>query len=119
MNNDIGKRVREIRESLGFSQEKFGKRIGLVKSAVSRIESGANPLTDKNMILICRSFGVRKDWLLEGKGEMFEEEISAESIVAMLDIADPMDVEIISAYLRLDEKYRMAFRELFKELIGK
>ncbi len=115
----IGKRVAKLRAELGMSQQSFGDKIGVTKSTISKAESGVAELTERNAMLICRTFGVRKSWLLEGKGEMFKDEVSAESIIAMLDIVDPLDAEIILAYLRLPERHREAFRELVRELIGR
>ncbi len=34
----INERVRQVRKDLGLSQEAFGERLGITKSAVSKIE---------------------------------------------------------------------------------
>lgn len=49
--------------------EKFGERIGITKASVSRIESGENNPSEQTIILICKEFGINKEWLLTGKGE--------------------------------------------------
>lgn len=117
MDKNAGERLTKLREYLNLSQEAFGERIGMTKSAISKIEKGWSALTDKNIMLICQQFGANEEWLLTGNGEMFQEKLKAATIINMLDVADPLDIEIIQAYLRLDEKYRAAFRELLKELI--
>lgn len=117
MKNDAGKRIYELRNYLGLSQEAFGDKLGITRSAVSRIEKGWNDLTEKNIMLLTRQFGVNKEWLLEGKGEMFRDELNEEELISMLDIADPLDLKIIRAYLRLDEKYKAAVWQLVKNLI--
>lgn len=113
----VGKRVRKMRDTLGFSQEEFGLRIGMTRSAISKIEKGWSVVTDKNKLLICQRFGINRDWLETGEGDMLQPELEPETIISMLDIADPLDVEIVLAYLRLDEKYRAAFRELLKGVV--
>ena len=65
------KRVREIRKSLGLTLEKFGEKLGIQKSAISKIERGDTNLTDANIKLICREFNVDYIWLTTGEGEMF------------------------------------------------
>jgi len=116
--NEMGKRVAEIRRTLGISQEAFGARLGMGRSAISKIEKGYNELTEKNVKLICKQFGISERWLLTGKGEMRAEEISfIEAIMGSLGEIDPMDQEIIKAYLRLDEKHREAFRAFLIEFI--
>lgn len=64
-------RVKEIRQTLNLTLEKFGEPIGLKKSALSLIENGKNSLTDANIKAICREFGVDYIWLTTGDGEMF------------------------------------------------
>lgn len=66
-------RVKEIRQTLKLTLEKFGEPIGLKKSALSLIENGKNSLTDANIKAICREFGIDYIWLTTGEGEMFVE----------------------------------------------
>ena len=66
-------RVKEVRKTLGLTLEKFGDRLGIKKSAVSKIEKGENSLTDANIKAICREFSVDYMWLTTGEGEMFVE----------------------------------------------
>ncbi len=68
-----GERVKEIRKSLGLTTEKFGEKLGIQRSAVSKIENGRCSLTDANIKAICREFGVDYIWLTTGDGEMFVE----------------------------------------------
>ena len=66
-------RVKEVRKSLGLTLEKFGNKLGVQKSAISKREKGENSLTDANIKAICREFGVDYIWLTTGEGEMFVE----------------------------------------------
>ena len=66
-----GQRVREVRKSLGLTMEKFGASLGVGKTAISKIEKGENGLTDQMCISICHEYGVNKEWLRNGAGEMF------------------------------------------------
>jgi transcriptional regulator with XRE-family HTH domain len=65
-------RIRELRKSLNLRQAEFAKKIGLSDSAMSRIETGENALTEQNIFLICSSYGVNEEWLRHGKGLMFD-----------------------------------------------
>ena len=42
-----GERVKEIRNSLNLTLEKFGDKLGVTKTAVSRIERGERNLTEQ------------------------------------------------------------------------
>ena len=68
-----GERIKDVRNSLGLTLEKFGDRLGIKKAAVSKIEKGENSLTDANIKAICREFSVDYMWLTTGEGEMFVE----------------------------------------------
>ena len=66
----INQRIKIFRKSLHLSQEEFGKRIGLKKSAASWIEKEGSTITDANIRLICTTFGVSERWLRDGTGDM-------------------------------------------------
>lgn len=68
-----GERVKEIRKNLGLTLEKFGNRLGVGKTAISKIEKGENNLTEQMTKSICREFSVDYIWLTTGDGEMFIE----------------------------------------------
>lgn len=63
-------RIKEIRLNRGFSQEEFGKRLGVTKSTISNIETGRFNLTDSMVKLICKEFNVDETWLRTGEGNM-------------------------------------------------
>lgn len=68
-----GERVKEVRKSLNLTLEKFGGKLGVGKTAISKIEKGENNLTEANIKAICREFNVDYIWLTTGEGEMFVE----------------------------------------------
>ena len=68
-----GERIKEVRNSLGLTLEKFGEKLGVTKTAISRIEKGERGLTEQMTKSICREFGVDYIWLTTGDGEMFVE----------------------------------------------
>lgn len=66
-----GERIREVRNTLGLTLEKFGDRLGVTKVAISNIEKGNRNLTEQMTKAICREFNVDYMWLSTGDGEMF------------------------------------------------
>ncbi len=64
--SDIGNRVKELRLSLGLTQEEFGEKIGLKKSGISNIENGTRNLSIRNIKLISKTFNVSELWLNSG-----------------------------------------------------
>jgi transcriptional regulator with XRE-family HTH domain len=76
MNNQqykIGKRIRALRKEKKLTQSDFAKKIGRDASTVSKIESGELESSGLITISICNTFGVRKEWLLTGKGPKYDD----------------------------------------------
>lgn len=68
-----GDRIKYVRNSLGLTLEKFGEKLGVTKTTISRLEKGERSLTEQMTKSICREFGVDYMWLTTGEGEMFVE----------------------------------------------
>lgn len=66
-----GERVKWVRKTLGLTLEKFGEKVGVQKSAISKIENGENGITDQMCKSICREFNVSDEWLRDGTGDIF------------------------------------------------
>lgn len=66
-----GERIREVRNALGLTLEKFGDRLGVTKVAISNLEKGNRNLTEQMTKAICREFNVDYMWLTTGDGKMF------------------------------------------------
>ena len=69
----IGDRIKQVRKELNLSMEKFGDKIGIVKSAINNIEKGLNNPSERTFKLICSEFNLNYAWLTEGQGDMFIE----------------------------------------------
>jgi len=78
-----GERVKDLRKNLGLTLEKFGARLGVTKTAISKIEKGERNLTELMTKSICQEFNVDYGWLTTGSGEMFVD--SDEDFLARVD----------------------------------
>ncbi|MFR6349802.1 MAG: helix-turn-helix domain-containing protein [Enterocloster aldenensis] len=63
----MNERLRELRKKCGLSQEEFGKKLGVTKTAVSKMELGTYQITDTMLKLICSEFNVNEKWLRSGE----------------------------------------------------
>lgn len=121
------KRLREIRKKLGYTQNEFGKRIGITGSTVSDIERGKLSLTERNISLICEKLGVNKNWLKNGEGEMFdtynlpEDEITR--ALASIETSNYENVKsLLLKYVQLDDNGKKViddFLNYFLNMKGK
>ncbi len=66
-----GERIREVRKALNLTLEKFGGKLGVGKTAISKLEKNENNLTEQMTKAICREFHVDYIWLTSGEGDMF------------------------------------------------
>lgn len=66
-----GERIREVRKALNLTLEKFGGKLGVGKTAISKLEKDENNLTEQMTKAICREFHVDYIWLTTGEGDMF------------------------------------------------
>ncbi len=110
-------RIKELRKTLGLSQEAFGKKLGITGGGVSKIENGERTLTEQIALSICREFRVNYYWLTEGKGEMFSG--TPQSVVD--EIAedynlDDIDKKIIEVYLELSADDREVIKKYLKNI---
>ena len=103
-----GERLREIRKTLNLTLEKFGEKLGVGKTAISKLEKGENSITDQMAKSICREYSVNENWLRTGEGEMFikmtrNDEISQFVGQLMAAEDDSFKKRLISALAALDE----------------
>lgn len=63
-----GERVNAVRTIKEMTMEQFGERIGIQKSAISKIEKDKVNLSEQTIKSICREFNVNEDWLRTGAG---------------------------------------------------
>lgn len=66
----MNKRIKELRKSLGMTQDDFGKKIGLARNSVANYEIGRRTPTNAVITSICREFNINENWLRTGEGEM-------------------------------------------------
>lgn len=69
----MNERIKEVRKSLGLTQQEFANRIGVKRNTVATYEGGRNIPIDSVVSLICKEFNVNEEWLRTGEGEMFQD----------------------------------------------
>jgi transcriptional regulator with XRE-family HTH domain len=72
-NTEIGKRIKALRKEKKLTQINFGRLIRRDASTVSKIESGELESSGLVRLAICNTFGIRKEWLLTGKGPKYDD----------------------------------------------
>lgn len=113
-----GVRVREIRKTLGLTLEKFGERLGVGKTAVSKIEHEQCALTDQMVKSICREFSISEEWLRTGSGNMripVEDEAAA-AVSDLVEKSNPL-YDVIKGIMVAYQKLDVPSREVIDQFI--
>ena len=103
---DTSERIKELRNKLGLKQEDLAVSLELTKNYISLVETGKRKLSPQSVELLCTRYGVNREWLENGKGEMFltkGEEISAMIGSIQNESDDNFKKRLITALLKLDD----------------
>lgn len=118
----MNERIKDIRKKEGLSQQKFADKLGIARGNIAAYEVGKNAPSDAVISLICSKFNVNKDWLLTGKGDMYDapEDETAAIVSDLLEESNPfydIIISIMKSYKKLDDKSQAALNSLIQELI--
>ena len=117
-----GERIKEARKYLGLTLEKFGEKLGVGKTAISKLEKGERNLTDQMVKSICREFSISEEWLRTGSGNMripIEDEAAA-AVSDLVEKTNPLyDIikGIMIAYQKLDGPSREVIDQFILDAI--
>ena len=115
-----GERVKKIRKDLGMTLEKFGERLGVGKTAISKIEKGERSLTTQMLKAICNEYRVNYEYLESGIGEPFSD-VPRDTVDALCQEfhLDAFDKAIIEEYLKMDEHSRQIVKDYIRKIANK
>lgn len=65
-----GVRIKQVRQSLGLTQQAFADTLGIVQGFLSGIERGKKIPSDTLLIALCHLYKISEEWLCTGHGEM-------------------------------------------------
>ena len=68
-------RIKELRRILGLKQREFADALGVKTGAVGAWESGSFKPGAARIELICERFRVSREWLVDGDGPVFKENL--------------------------------------------
>lgn len=112
-------RIKAIRKHAGLTQAEFGIALGLgPTSAAAWEKKEAQIPTESMQLLICKTFGIDKQWLETGEGDMH----AARSSDPLDDLCDKyhltaMDRGIVRGFVELDADQRAAFLQIARRIL--
>lgn len=133
MNSTVNERIKQLRAELKISQGEMANRLGMSATGIWKMESeGAKPRFN-TIHSICSEFNVNKDWLISGKGEMFNSsnetevqlketknfaELTIEAMEKHIETLERNNQTLINTLNKLLQKMDVNFREGIAELAG-
>ena len=69
---DIGDRLKILRKDQNLTQQEFADSLGVQRGAVASWEVKRTVPNTPSLTLICKTFGVNREWLETGTGEMYQ-----------------------------------------------
>ena len=115
-------RIKELRHTLGLTQQEFADRLGIKRGALANYEVGRNEPIDAVVSLMCREFQVDETWLRTGQGEMFphlsEDEILSRFLGETAFGEDGFRRRFLLALSRLDGEDWAALERILKKPNG-
>lgn len=111
-------RFKELRETLSLTQQKFADRLDISRNFVAQIEMGNKIPSERTVKDICREFKVNYDWLVNGTGDMFQDDDSdAQAIVDSVMTGDnDFAKKTLVKFARLSEERWRQLQEILEEL---
>ena len=67
----MNERIKELRKSLGITQQEFADKLGLKRNTIATYEIGKAVPSDRVVSDLCNKYNVNEKWLRSGEGEMF------------------------------------------------
>lgn len=117
----MNERIKQLRKTLGFTQQQFSDRLRTSRNNIAGYELGNRFPSDAAINNICREFNVNPDWLRTGEGEMFNLPVdeTAAIVAELLDESTPtynLILSIAKTYQQLDAKSQGVLDDFISKL---
>lgn len=116
----INERVKAVRKERRWSQSHLASILGITQSGVSYMEQNGSTVSDQTIKSLCMAVpGLNESWLRTGTGPMYTQSSSFDLTQYILERdGDPLELEIIKAYLTLPKDIRQAVLDHFKKRLS-
>jgi transcriptional regulator with XRE-family HTH domain len=109
----VNARLKEIRTTLKLSQSDFANGIHLSQSSYAKLELEQRGVNNRIIDLVATRYGVNKDWILTGKGDMFDVRPNVK-LQELIDIFNELD-DVFQDYILTQIKEILKVQKKTKE----
>ena len=92
-------RLRQLRESLGYSQADFAAKIGVAQGTVSKWEAGSRVPSEIELRGIAQQFSIRLEWLKTGDGDMkqtYDDALEQMALILFRQLNEDQQASVLS-----------------------
>lgn len=113
----MNERIKKIRSETGLNQVDFGEKIGIKGSSVSLIEAGQREPSERVIRGICQAFGISREWLETGQGEMkVPDPTASQMVMRVMRGQNEYAKQVMAAFATLDDSEWERLKELVDKL---
>lgn len=120
----MNERIKELRKTIGITQQELADKLGLKRNTIATYEIGKAIPSDRVISDLCNKYSVNEEWLRSGNGEMFKQpsdEVGhyVEDLLEYDGVGNPfydIIIEMMKKYQEMDEKSKLVIREYFKSV---
>lgn len=96
IDQEVNERIRAVRKAIGKNQEEFAKSLGVSGGSIAQIETNKHNASMQTINTICITYGVNKEWLLDGVGEMFSNHEDSELAKVSATMMNPTPDQMLA-----------------------
>ena len=89
---DVSKRIRNLREKCGYTQNGLAERAGVSQTHLRRVELGQANITVSHLQLLCDAMGITMR-------EFFEENTESDEMAAVFSKLSPKQKKLLLAFI--------------------
>ena len=132
VNEQIGKKIKELRKEKGLTQTEFGEIFNMKQNAVTNIETGKQTIYFEDLLSIANYFDVTTDYLIKENGVREKNPdlqyicdytgLSEETVKFLNETLNIDDDEFLTLYARLNiskHQYRFFLKVIERALMSK
>lgn len=116
----LNERIKAVVEESGMTKTAFGDSINLTAASISQLISGKQNPSERTVKDICKVFHIRREWILDGTGEMYESMERSEELHSffgsLINDDVPFRSEIIYALSKMPPEWWEATGKMIQDV---
>ena len=105
-NENIGKRIAELRKCQNLTQAALADQIGSTSKHISEIERGVTGISIDTQVKLGEKLHCSLDYMIKGEDYKSVDSLLPVSIIEILHSQDRDEIALLTEYLKLYEKIR-------------